>query len=97
MPLRPPIHDVADRLAERAAIDARRKLSERTWNFRLNVNNVLNEQKKVTYGSSTLFIDPATGGTVASTTAGAQKITVPERAVRYYEPISYRLTVSTQF
>jgi hypothetical protein len=75
----------------------RRKLSERTWNFRLNVNNVLNEQKKVTYGSSTLFIDPATGGTVASTTAGAQKITVPERAVRYYEPISYRLTVSTQF
>lgn len=75
----------------------RRRIADRNWNFRLNVNNILNEQKKVSFGTSTLFIDPATGGPVASTTAGAQKITVPERAVRYFEPISFRLVASTSF
>ncbi len=78
-------------------IGYRRRIAERNWNFRLNVNNVLDEQKKVAFGSSTLYIDPATGGTVASTTAGAQKIAVPERAVRYFEPISFRCTASTSF
>lgn len=75
----------------------RARLGNRPWSFRLNVNNVLDEQKKVTYGSSTLFINPADGALVASTTAGAQRITVPERAVRYYEPISFRLTAGVEF
>lgn len=78
-------------------IGYRRRIADRNWNFRLNVNNVLNEQKKVSYGASTLFIDPATGGTVPSTTAGAQRISVPERAVRYFEPISFRLVAGTTF
>jgi hypothetical protein len=34
---------------------------------------------------------------VASTTAGAQKITVPERVVRYFDPISFRLSIGTSF
>jgi iron complex outermembrane receptor protein len=75
----------------------RTQLAGRNWNFRLNVNNLLNEQKKVATGSSTLFVDPATGALIASTTAGAQKITVPERVVRYFDPISFRFTISTAF
>lgn len=75
----------------------RRNIASRMWNFRLNVNNVLDEQKKVTYGASTLNINPADGALVPSTTAGAQTITVPERAVRYYDPISFRLTAGTSF
>jgi iron complex outermembrane receptor protein len=75
----------------------RARIAERKWNFRLNVNNVLNEQKKVASSESTLYIDPATGALVAPTTAGARTIVVPERAVRYYEPISFRLTASTSF
>ncbi len=75
----------------------RAALAGRKWNFRLNVNNLLDEQKKVATGGSTLFVDPVTGALVASTVAGAQKITVPERAVRYYEPISFRLTASVGF
>ncbi|MBI5691142.1 MAG: TonB-dependent receptor [Verrucomicrobia bacterium] len=69
----------------------------RKWNFRLNVNNLLNEQKKEATGESTLFVDPATGALVASTVAGARRITVPERAVRYYDPISFRLTAGASF
>ena len=75
----------------------RLKIVDRKWNFRLNVNNVLNEQKKVATSESSLFIDPATGALVASTVAGARKITVPERAVRYFDPISFRLTANTSF
>ncbi|PAW66629.1 MAG: hypothetical protein B9S34_07525 [Opitutia bacterium Tous-C1TDCM] len=75
----------------------RANLGDRRWNFRLNVNNLLNEQKKVATGESTLYILPATGALVSSSTAGARKITVPERAVRYYDPISFRFTASTSF
>lgn len=75
----------------------RTSLWNRTWNFRLNVNNVLDEQKKVTYGSSVMYINPADGAAVASSTPGAQRITVPERSVRYYEPISFRLTAGVNF
>lgn len=78
-------------------IGYRAKWMNRNWNLRLNVNNLLDEQKKVAYGSSTLFINPADGALVPSTTANAQRITVPERAVRYYEPISFRLTAGVQF
>ncbi len=75
----------------------RTKIGEQKWNFRLNVNNLLNEQKKVATSTSTLFVDPTTGALVASTIAGAQKITVPERAVRYFEPISFRFTAGVGF
>ena len=47
--------------------------------------------------TSTLFIDPATGATVPSATAGAQRISVPERVVRSFDPISFRFTASTGF
>ena len=80
-----------------AAIGWRGTWLSRKWNVRLNVNNLLNDQKDVAYGKSTLFIDPTTGATVASTTAGAQKITVPERVSRYFDPISFRLSVGLQF
>ncbi|MBC7366578.1 MAG: TonB-dependent receptor [Undibacterium sp.] len=83
----------------------RTQLIRRNWNFRLNVNNVLNEQKKMATGSSSLYVSPAdiagtnilAGSLVPSTTAGAQKITVPERVVRYFDPISFRFTLSTSF
>jgi iron complex outermembrane receptor protein len=72
-------------------------LSDRRWNFRLNVNNVLDEQKIVGTNTTTMFINPATGAAVASTAAGAQRITVANRSVRYFEPRSFRLTASTSF
>ena len=75
----------------------RATLAGRKWNFRLNVNNLLNEQKKVATSESTLFVDPVTGALTASTVAGVRKISVPERAVRYYEPVSFRLTAGVGF
>ena len=68
----------------------------RRWNVRLNITNLLDEQKMVSTNSSTLFINPATGALVASTTPGAERITVPNRAVRYFEPRSFRLSISTR-
>ena len=61
------------------------------------MNNLLNEQKKVATSESMLFVDPVTGALVASTTPGVRKISVPERAVLYYDPISFRLTASVGF
>ena len=78
-------------------IGYRATLAGRKWNFRANVNNLLDEQKKVATSESTLFVDPVSGALVASTVAGARKITVPERAVRYYDPISFRFTASVGF
>lgn len=75
----------------------RARIGDQRWNLRLNVNNLLDEQKKEALGESTLFIDPATGALVAPTTAGARQIRVPERAVRYYDPISFRLTAGMTF
>ncbi|MEY2878233.1 MAG: hypothetical protein RLZZ15_613, partial [Verrucomicrobiota bacterium] len=80
-----------------AALGWRGTLANRKWNVRLNINNLLNDQKDAAFGASTLNIDPATGATVASTTAGAQRITVPERVVRYFDPISFRFTAGTSF
>ena len=73
------------------------KIGGRKWDARLNVNNLLNEQKKVATGSSTLFVDPVTGVLTASTVAGVRKIEVPERVVRYFDPISFRFTFGTAF
>ena len=78
-------------------IGYRVRLQNRGWNVRLNINNVLNEQKKVVSGTSTLFINPADGALVTSTSPDAQRITVPERAVRYYPPISFRLVAGVEF
>jgi hypothetical protein len=80
-----------------AALGWRGNAWGRKWNVRLNINNLLNDQKDLAYGSSTLFINPADGATVASTTAGVQKITVPERVVRHFDPISFRFTAGTSF
>jgi iron complex outermembrane receptor protein len=84
-------------LTVNAAVGWRGNAWGRKWNVRLNINNLLNDQKDVAYGASTLFINPADGATVASTTAGAQKISVPERVVRYFDPLSFRFTASTSF
>ncbi len=75
----------------------RARLLNRAWNLRLNVNNVLNEQKKVATGTSVLFVDATTGALIPSTTAGARRIEVPERVVRYFDPISFRFTLGTTF
>ena len=73
------------------------RLRDRLWSVRLNINNLLDEQKKVVHGTSTLFINPADGALVTSTSPGAQRIVVPERAVRYYPPISFRLVAGVEF
>ncbi|MFM9079050.1 MAG: hypothetical protein ACKOTE_02750, partial [Opitutaceae bacterium] len=58
--------------------------------------NLLDDQKMVQTNASTLFINPATGALVASSTLGAERITVPNRAVRYFDPRSFRLSISTR-
>jgi len=63
----------------------------------LNVRNVLDDQKDAAFGESVLFINPATGLTTASTTAGAQRVVVPERSILYFNPISFRFSASVEF
>jgi hypothetical protein len=79
-----------------AALAYRGDLFGRRWNIRLNLTNLLDEQKMVSTNTTTLFLNPATGGLVPSTTPGAQRVTVPNRAVRYFEPRSFRLSLSTR-
>jgi outer membrane receptor for ferric coprogen and ferric-rhodotorulic acid len=79
-----------------AALAYRGDLFGRRWNIRLNIANLLDEQKMVQTNSSTLFMDPATGTLVASSTPGAERITVSNRAIRYFEPRSFRLSISTR-
>lgn len=79
-----------------AALAYRGDLFGRRWNVRLNITNLLDDQKMVRTNSSTLFINPATGALVASSTPGAERITVPNRAVRYFDPRSFRLSISTR-
>ncbi|MFM7749288.1 MAG: hypothetical protein ACKPB0_02595, partial [Opitutaceae bacterium] len=79
-----------------AAVAYRGDLFGRRWNVRLNITNLLDDQKMVQTNASTLFINPATGALVASSTLGAERITVPNRAVRYFDPRSFRLSISTR-
>ena len=65
--------------------------------FQVNVNNLLDDQKIVGSNTTTLFVDPSTGALVASTNPVASKLVVPNRAVRYFEPRTFRLSLSTNF
>ncbi|MBI5690329.1 MAG: TonB-dependent receptor plug domain-containing protein [Verrucomicrobia bacterium] len=79
-----------------AAFAYRGDLFGRRWNIRLNLTNLLDDQKMVSTNTSTLFMNPATGALVTSTTPGAERITVSNRAIRYFEPRSFRLSISTR-
>ncbi len=79
------------------ALAYRVKLWDANWNVRLNVNNLLDDQKIVGSNTTTLFVDPSTGALVASTNPVASKLVVPNRAVRYFEPRTFRLSLSTNF
>jgi outer membrane receptor protein involved in Fe transport len=78
------------------ALAYRGTLLGRRWNMRLNVTNLLDEQKMISSNTSTLFVDPATGSLVASTSPLAKPITVTNRAIRYFEPRSFRFSISTK-
>jgi len=79
------------------ALGYKMKIAKRDVRFQLNVNNLFNDQKDEAFGSSRIWINPATGATVASTAAGAQQITVPERARIYFTPITFRFSTSVSF
>lgn len=79
------------------AVGYRKRFGEQTWRFQFNVYNLLDDTEDESFGESTLYINPATGSTTASTTAGAQAIQVPERSLIYFNPISYRFMVSVSF
>lgn len=83
------------------ALGYRMKLLSKDLRLQLNVNNLLNDQKDEAYSTSTLWINPATGTTVSSTNPPAgvtpRQITVPERSVIYYAPISFRFTATLAF
>jgi hypothetical protein len=71
---------------------------DRRWNIRLNINNVLDEQKVMGTNTTDLYINRNTGALIASASDPlAVKTTVTNRAVRYFEPRSFRLTASTSF
>ncbi|MBL9202506.1 MAG: TonB-dependent receptor plug domain-containing protein [Opitutaceae bacterium] len=80
-----------------AAIAYRGLILGRKWNLRLNVNNLLDQQKLMSTNTTTLFVDNATGSLVPSTSPLATRITVPNRAIRYFEPLSFRFSASTSF
>jgi iron complex outermembrane recepter protein len=79
------------------AFGYRMKIAQRQVRFQVNINNVLDDQKDESYGSSKIWILPATGQAVGSTTVGATQITVPERARIYFTPITFRFSTSVQF
>lgn len=80
------------------ALGYRTRFANRDWRLQLNVYNLLDDRKDQAFGNSTLFINPANGNTVdPATFAGAQQITVPERATIYFAPLSFRLSASTTF
>jgi hypothetical protein len=79
-----------------AALAYRGEFLGRRWNARLNLTNLLDDQKMISTNTSTLYIDPSTGALVASTSPVARAITVSNRAIRYYEPRSFRLSLSTR-
>jgi hypothetical protein len=79
------------------AIAYRCELGGRKWNLRLNINNLMDQQKVTASNTTTLYMDNATGNLVASTSPLATKVTVPNRAIRYFEPRSLRFTASTSF
>jgi len=80
-----------------AAVGYRTRIANRQVRFQLNVYNLTNDQKDEAYGTTTLYFLPATGATTASTTAGAQSVVVPERAIILYNPVSFRLTATVSF
>jgi iron complex outermembrane receptor protein len=80
-----------------ASLGYRTRFRDLPVNFQLNINNLLNDQKDEARGSSTMFINPATGAAVASTTPGAQQIEVPERARIYFTPITFRFSATVSF
>ncbi|HRE04016.1 MAG TPA: TonB-dependent receptor plug domain-containing protein [Opitutaceae bacterium] len=79
------------------ALGYRTRIADHPVRFQFNVYNLMDDQKDEAFGSSLLYINPATGATVTSTTAGAQQVTVPERAVIRYNPISFRLSATVSF
>jgi hypothetical protein len=79
------------------ALGYKMKIAKRDVRFQLNVNNLFNDQKDEAFGSSRIWINPATGATEASTAAGAQQITVPELARIYFTPITFRISTSVSF
>ncbi len=79
------------------ALGYRTRIANQSVRFQLNVYNLLNDQKDEAFGSSQIWINPATGQAVASSTAGATQITVPERARLYFTPITFRLSASLDF
>jgi outer membrane receptor protein involved in Fe transport len=80
-----------------AALAYRGLLLGRKWNLRLNINNLLDQQKVTSSNTTTLYLDNATGSLVASTSPLATKIVVPNRAIRYFEPRNFRFSASTSF
>ena len=79
------------------AVAYRGAIMGRKWNLRLNINNLMDQQKLTASNTTTLYMDNATGNLVASTSPLATKITVPNRAIRYFEPRNFRFSASTSF
>jgi hypothetical protein len=74
--------DFAQRFVVNTAIGLKRKIAGRDWNFRLNVNNLLDDQKdeRIVYT-----------GIVGTSTAA------PARSVVYYNPRTWQFSIGTKF
>ncbi len=74
--------DFSQRIVVNTAIGLKRKIGGRDWNFRLNVNNLLDDQKdeRIVYN-----------GIVGTSTAA------PARSVVYYNPRTWQFSVGTKF
>ncbi len=74
--------DFSQRFVVNTAVGFKRKIAGRDWNFRLNVNNLFDDQKdeRIVYN-----------GIVGTSTAA------PARSVVYYNPRTWQFSVGTKF
>ena len=74
----------------------RRKIGEYNWNFRLNISNLLDDQKIETSNTSQVYV--GTNGSVSATERpGDRLVEVPNRARRYFAPRAIRFSASLDF
>ncbi len=89
--------DLPERLTANLLLGYNRKIGSAHWRFQLNVSNLFDDQKDESFNTSTVYVN-ATGTTVSATPGtGLVEQVVPNRAVRYYTPLTFRLSASVQF
>ncbi len=74
----------------------RKKFGNQNWNFRLNISNLLDDQKIEVFNTSQVYVG-ANGSVSITERPGDRLVEVPNRARRYFAPRSIRFSASLDF